>query len=159
MLHLPEVAYNFTRRKPRYANEWQIWYYAATDPGIAHTLGRRFCWREMALWKEQLVQNGYGRRATAIVGERDNIINSKGVASYVYFGDMNYTDADVDEWKDARERWTGMGELELIWMPKLDHGQVMLMPSRLPVVTNVVERYCRKDIDGGGFIRMDKQGP
>ena len=40
LLHLPDVAYNFTCRPPKRANEWQLWYFASTDQGVAHTLGR-----------------------------------------------------------------------------------------------------------------------
>jgi pimeloyl-ACP methyl ester carboxylesterase len=40
MLHMPDVAYNFTVRAPTGANEWQLWYFASKDPGVAHTLGR-----------------------------------------------------------------------------------------------------------------------
>lgn len=29
LLHMPDVAYNFTVRKPRHANEWQLWYFAS----------------------------------------------------------------------------------------------------------------------------------
>lgn len=40
LLHMPDVAYNFTVRPPVRANELQLWYFAAKDPGVAHTLGR-----------------------------------------------------------------------------------------------------------------------
>lgn len=40
LLHLPDVAYNFTCRPPKSANEWQLWFFASMDQGIAHTLGR-----------------------------------------------------------------------------------------------------------------------
>ena len=40
LLHLPDVAYNFTCRTPKRANELQLWFFASTDQGVAHTLGR-----------------------------------------------------------------------------------------------------------------------
>ena len=40
LLHLPDVAYNFTYRPPKRANERQLWYFASTDQCVAHTLGR-----------------------------------------------------------------------------------------------------------------------
>lgn len=40
LLHLPDVAYNFTCRRPQRANERQLWYFASMDQGVAHTLGR-----------------------------------------------------------------------------------------------------------------------
>lgn len=57
LLHLPDVAYNFTRRQPRKASEWQLWYFASMDPGVAHTLGRHFFWRENIIWKEGLLEH------------------------------------------------------------------------------------------------------
>ncbi|KAK8131920.1 hypothetical protein PG999_000093 [Apiospora kogelbergensis] len=58
LLHMPDVAYNFTRRRPRGANEWQLWYFASTDPGTAHALGRHFHWKQNIIWKEELVTKG-----------------------------------------------------------------------------------------------------
>ncbi|KAK8013688.1 hypothetical protein PG991_009281 [Apiospora marii] len=55
LLHMPDVAYNFTRRRPEGANEWQLWYFASTDPGTAHALGRHFHWKQNIIWKEELV--------------------------------------------------------------------------------------------------------
>ncbi|KAK7914978.1 alpha beta hydrolase fold family protein [Apiospora marii] len=55
LLHNPDVAFNFTRRRPRLANEWQLWYFASMDPGTAHTLGRHFHWKQNIIWKEELV--------------------------------------------------------------------------------------------------------
>ncbi|EFW99968.1 hypothetical protein CMQ_286 [Grosmannia clavigera kw1407] len=54
-LHLPDVAYNFTRRPPHHANEWMLWYFASMDPGTALSLGRHFFWKENLIWKEELV--------------------------------------------------------------------------------------------------------
>ncbi|KAL8345080.1 hypothetical protein RB601_005221 [Gaeumannomyces tritici] len=56
LLHLPDVAYNFTRRRPRKyrGDEWQM-HLVARDPMIAHTLGRRLSWREHILWRELLL--------------------------------------------------------------------------------------------------------
>ncbi|KAK3939998.1 hypothetical protein QBC46DRAFT_436291 [Diplogelasinospora grovesii] len=55
MLHLPDVAYNFTRRPPRMANEWQLWYFASMDLGVAEGLGRHFFWRDNIIWREELL--------------------------------------------------------------------------------------------------------
>jgi len=64
LLHLPDVCYNFTRRAPRGANEWQLWYFASMDLGVARGLGRHFFWRENIIWPEELTgvqtQTGVG---------------------------------------------------------------------------------------------------
>ena len=48
LLHEPAVAYNFTARRPRRANEHQLHYFAAMDMGVAHTLYRHFFWKEIS---------------------------------------------------------------------------------------------------------------
>ncbi|KAI1100303.1 hypothetical protein F4804DRAFT_49486 [Jackrogersella minutella] len=110
LLHLPDVAYNFTRRRPKEANEWQLWYFASMDPGVAHCLGRHFFWKDNIVWKEELVGvargssaelvgvGGQGVRATArpprkvavCLAERDLIVDTLMVARYL--------GADGDEW-------------------------------------------------------------
>ena len=40
LLHLPEMAYNFTRRQPQTASEYQLYYFASMDMGAAHKLAR-----------------------------------------------------------------------------------------------------------------------
>jgi hypothetical protein len=97
LLHLPDVAYNFTRRKPRRANEWQLWYFASMDPGVAHCLGRHFFWRENAVWKDELVTIGTSeqagavadhpprrkRKVTVCLSGRDLIVDTATVAQYL----------------------------------------------------------------------------
>jgi pimeloyl-ACP methyl ester carboxylesterase len=78
MLHLPDVAFNFTRRKPKRANEHQLYYFASMDMGVAHTLGRCFFWSENILWKKDVA----GRKITISLGGKDLIVNSEAVGRY-----------------------------------------------------------------------------
>ncbi|KAI0882354.1 uncharacterized protein GGS22DRAFT_170749 [Annulohypoxylon maeteangense] len=130
LLHLPDVAYNFTRRRPREANEWQLWYFASMDPGVAHCLGRHFFWKDNIVWKEELVGaarglsaeavgvDDQGTRATArplrkvavCLAERDLIVDTLMVAQYL--------GADSDGWvvpsqtngRDASSKGWSMGQ-------------------------------------------------
>ena len=98
LLHTPDVAYNFTVRKPRRANEWQLWYFASKDPGVAHTLGRRFFWSENVMWKEDvedLVREG--KQVAVSLGGRDLIVNTAAVRRYL--ADRR---ADSDVGKDGQ---------------------------------------------------------
>jgi pimeloyl-ACP methyl ester carboxylesterase len=125
LLHLPDVAYNFTRRPPQTANEWQLWFFASMDVGIAEGLGRHFFWRENEVWKEELVGEGplpakeskgivtrskvrnqtsntspaLTRRKVAVcLGGRDLIVNTQTVARYLARpGDMADSDASEDQ--------------------------------------------------------------
>jgi pimeloyl-ACP methyl ester carboxylesterase len=142
LLHLPNVAYNFSARKPEYGNEWQIWF-VATDPRIAHTLARRLVpWHDFILWKEQL----YGRRTTVVLGGIDNVTNPDAVASYIYYGDVNYTREDVDTWSETTKEWTGRRELELMYLPGYDHGQAFLSPKGMVSIQNVIDTYCQLEV-------------
>ncbi|RYO86031.1 hypothetical protein DL766_003624 [Monosporascus sp. MC13-8B] len=170
LLHLPNVAYNFTRRKPRRANEWLLWYFASMDPGVAHCLARHFFWKENIVWKEDLVNatreparaNGLvsgsstakrKRRVAVAVAEYDLIVDTLSVAQYL---------AGDDEWrltstmfkhnnpgKTTSHRNLGGGHLtedgiELLWFPGLDHAQVFDVKESRQRLCSVLQRYCDK---------------
>ncbi|CZT44556.1 uncharacterized protein RSE6_04742 [Rhynchosporium secalis] len=79
LLHLPDVAYNFTRRQPKRANEHQLYYFASMDMGVSHTLSRHFFWNENVLWKKDIE----GRRVTVSLGGKDLIVNTEAVGKYL----------------------------------------------------------------------------
>ncbi|PNY23094.1 Uncharacterized protein TCAP_06958 [Tolypocladium capitatum] len=133
MLHLPDVAYNFTRRHPRRANEWQLWYFASTDPGVAHCLGRHFFWRENIIWKEELLskrgQDG-ARKAAVCLSGRDLIVDTAAVAEYL----------DVPEGGGTVD---GHGErVETLMFPHLDHAQVFDSPADRKRIVALIKSYC-----------------
>jgi hypothetical protein len=166
LLHLPDVAYNFTRRQPRrsirgrpgYGNEWQIWWASSTDAGTAYTLARRFCWRQGIMWREMLMpslqaaENGTltrtatssrGMRSTVILGGEDCVTAPKEVASYVFSGRADWTPADEEDWKNYK--WTGQEELELLYLDGKDHGQGIMVLSPPPEIAKVITEYCRRN--------------
>lgn len=120
LLHLPHVAYNFTRRRPREANEWQLWYFASTDPQVARCLGRHFFWRENILWKEELMtltsagaRNEDGtHKVTVCLAGKDIIVDAAAVAQYL-----------------SDDASSGRGGIDVLWFPKLDHAQVFDSPT------------------------------
>jgi hypothetical protein len=54
LLHMPDVAYNFTVRPLKHVKEWQLSFFGAKDPGVAYTLGRQFFWSENILWYDRI---------------------------------------------------------------------------------------------------------
>ncbi|KAH8752662.1 hypothetical protein BGZ57DRAFT_362148 [Hyaloscypha finlandica] len=82
LLHLPDVAFNFTRRKPIHANEHQLYYFASMDMSVSHTLSRHFFWNENVLWKKDLG----GRRVTVSLSGRDLIVDTEAVGRYLSTG-------------------------------------------------------------------------
>ncbi|KAI9732704.1 MAG: hypothetical protein M1818_007438 [Claussenomyces sp. TS43310] len=79
LLHLPDVAYNFTRRKPQKANEHQLYYFASMDMGVSHTLSRHFFWSENILWKKDIE----GHNVTVCLSGKDLIVDTEAVGTYL----------------------------------------------------------------------------
>ncbi|KAM3416410.1 hypothetical protein BST61_g8007 [Cercospora zeina] len=155
MLHMPDVAYNFTCRPPVRAPEWLLWYFASKDPQIAHTLGRHFFWTENVLWRDQidhLIEN-HGMRFTASISSDDLILNANAVRAYL----ENGTKSDPVITKDEEGRntmeleptdattskpWRGSG-LETLWWQGHDHGDVYVRKDHRARLIKVIEEYCR----------------
>ncbi|CAG8971438.1 hypothetical protein HYALB_00002021 [Hymenoscyphus albidus] len=149
LLHLPDVAYHFTRRQPKHANEHQLYYFASMDMGVSHTLSRHFFWNENVLWKKDLE----GRKVTASLSGKDLIVDTLAVGRYLsdqpksttipyrdnpemastQDADENSTvrlrtnensthvDTNDEEWQSRP--WKGTG-IEVLWFKDLDHAQV-----------------------------------
>nr|POF07170.1 hypothetical protein CFP56_31794 [Quercus suber] len=169
LLHMPDVAYNFTVRQPKKANEWQLWFFAAKDPGVAYTLGRHFFWSENLLWREQIVEMiDNGMRVTVSLGSRDLIVDTPAVGRYL----MKHTIPDPvmkqdgrgathmaldskggekgEEWKN--KAWQGRG-LEVLWFEGLDHAQVFDTESTRRKLVDVLVEYSK---DGKRKDGVDK---
>lgn len=145
-LHLPAVAYNFTRRPPRTANEWQLWYFASTDLGIARALGRGFFWRENILWREDILnflKKGKDKRVVVCLAGRDLIVDTKSVRGYLGWTDgENGLDEGV-QWEQEGKKGERMRKkldngVEVVWYPSLDHAQMFESRERLGPVLNVI---------------------
>ena len=158
LLHMPDVAFNFTVRKPKTANEWQLWYFASKDPGTSHTLGRHFFWNENCLWKSHIKEllDG-GMRLTVSLASRDLIVDTSAVAKYLLHDDVpdpvvtangqphmkletHGTDATDDSWKT--KPWTGRG-LEVLWCEDLDHAQVFDDKQARAKLVSVITDYTK----------------
>ncbi|KAJ4418336.1 hypothetical protein N0V82_005617 [Gnomoniopsis sp. IMI 355080] len=158
LLHLPDVAYSLTRRKPRSASQWAIWWGLSRDPSAASVLARALGaqWRDMALSREQLME----RRTTVVLGSEDDIVHTKAVASCICYWDVNCYDCGEqreEEFKMSVKRWTGMGELELIYLDGVGHGEVVLTQSNRPTVQQIVHMYCYRDKRLGSPFREGRR--
>lgn len=153
LLQHPDVAYNFTVRKPIRANEYQLWYFASLDPGVAHTLGRRFFWSENILWLEDLMPlvRG-GMKVSVSLSGRDLIVNTEAVATYLAKGMIDKAGIHANgnkehcsarhEIQSLKDRpWTGDG-LEVLWFDDTDHGQVFEQRQKRAKLLKVVRTYC-----------------
>lgn len=141
LLHHPAVAYNFVYRKPKRANEWQLWYFASRDPDIARALSRHFFWSENVLWKEDL----QGKKVAVSLAGSDQIVDAKEVRRYLV-GEAenagNGEDNGVEEAEKSKEmtRWA-KDDLEVLFYPGLDHATVFDTPQRRKGLTDIVHRF------------------
>lgn len=142
LLHHPAVAYNFVYRKPRRANEWQLWYFASRDPDIARALSRHFFWSENVLWKEDL----QGKKVAVSLAGSDQIVDAKEVRKYLE-GDGEHDSGD-GEGNRAEEiqssgkmtRWA-KDDLEVLFYPGLDHATVFDTRERRKGLTDIVHKF------------------
>ena len=136
LLHLPDVAYNFTFRKPRRANEHQLYYFASMDMGVAHSLSRRFFWAENILWKHNIKD----RRVTVALSGVDLIVDTEAVGRYLTKDDDRPREGE--EWK--KWKWRGRG-LDVLWYGDLDHAQVFDTKNDRNMLIHAARRYCLKE--------------
>ncbi|KAI3340761.1 hypothetical protein F4824DRAFT_400072 [Ustulina deusta] len=170
LLHLPDVAYNFTRRKPRRANEYLLWYFASMDPGVAHCLGRHFFWKDNIAWKEDLIRivekppadggidstvplkKARARRVTVCLAERDLIVNTRTVLQYlVNDGDWMSIKSDAGNngsvytphpvAKPQGDDSERNG-IEVVWFDGLDHAQAFDGKNSSARLAAVTRRSC-----------------
>ena len=143
LLHQPDVAYNFTTRQPRKANEHQLYYFASMDMGVAHTLYRHFFWNECILWKEDV----QGKDVTVSCSGRDLIVDTKAVAKYLV------TDDEHNGVCSQTKKWKGKG-LDVLWFKDLDHAQVFDRKRDYSVLVEVIQRYstARKSPPANGSL-------
>lgn len=138
LLQLPDVAYNFTRRKPQRANEYQLHYFASTDMLIAHSLARKFYWAENVLWKEDLK----GRNVTVALSGKDVIVPAAPVARYLKASDSSTVSSPGDNQTHAQmdDSWKSEG-LSLLWYPNCDHAQMFDRSRKFARLVDVLRIY------------------
>ncbi|KAK7890862.1 hypothetical protein LTR67_008075 [Exophiala xenobiotica] len=149
LLHLPDMTYNSTRRPPQSASEHQLYYFASTDLGAAHTLGRRFSWTDTILWKEDLKRDG--RRWTVMLSERDIIVAGDAIGRYLTrpadktaLEDTRSDTQGNDDWRSTR--WTG-GDLDVLWLEGLNHAEVFDTKRDRKMIIDVARNYSRGTSD------------
>jgi len=157
LLHLPDVAVNFTRRKPTRANEYLLWYFASMDPGVAHCLGRHFFWKDNIAWKEELLEivgqqliEPKSRKVAVCLAERDLIVDTTTVQQYLVNG-KNWTSASnslqqsnsIDTTSSpVSEHGGDNNSIEVLWFDGLDHAQVFDKKEATAQIIDLTRRCC-----------------
>ncbi|KAK3385419.1 hypothetical protein B0H63DRAFT_394603 [Podospora didyma] len=152
LLHVPDVAYNFTRRKPRTANEWQLWYFASMDMGVAETLARHFFWRENIIWREELLALGTERKVVVSLSGRDLIVDTHTVARYLASeGEFANVSHEDPAFVSRRDTYRAPSGLEILWFPQLDHAQVFDARQDRARLVEVIKRFSRE-----AFLELER---
>jgi pimeloyl-ACP methyl ester carboxylesterase len=153
--HAPAVPWNFLRRKPRTASEWQLWYFASTDPDVAATLTRRFDWVANSLWREdvidrkrigqsdQLRTNGPAWSCTVVLAGRDIITDVENLGAYLTTDSSRSAGGRLAynrNWKS--QDWRGDG-LEIIWREELNHAEAFDGADDRKVLLKILENYAK----------------
>ena len=125
LLHLPDVAYNFTYRTPRSASQWELWYFASTDISVAHTLARGFFWSENILWKEDCEQFP----VTVFLAGRDIITPASQIRTYLTNNEGDHTQGwSHGAWDEEHIVWRTYDTVRkpktVVWCEGLDHAQI-----------------------------------
>ena len=125
LLHLPDVAYNFTYRSPRTASQWQLWYFASTDMGVAHTLARGFFWSENISWKNDCKH----LPLTVFLAGQDIIAPTSEVCGYLTKFDVGDTpEWSGGEWDKEHIIWRTSENIDalktVVWCEDLNHAQI-----------------------------------
>ena len=118
-------------RKPVRANEHQLHYFASKDMGVSHTLFRCFFWSENILWKEDILD----RRVTVALAGKDLIVDAKTVKEYLT------NNSNVRGESSENGMWGG-NELNVLWFPHLDHGQVFDKKITRERLVRITRSYC-----------------
>ena len=152
LLHYPAVAYNFMYRQPRYANEWQLWYFASREPDTSRALGRHFFWFESVLFREDVLRSAGAPEvedersvmpiAVSLAG-RDQIVDSPAVHAYLTGGEQCAQGV-----AGAPNRWA-QDSLEVLYYPELDHATVFDTQQRRAPLLEVLHRFVRLDESKG----------
>ena len=141
LLHLGDVASNFVYRKPKTANQWQLWYFASRDIGVSHTFSRHFFWSDNILWKKDLE----GRKVAVLLSGEDQIVNTREV--WKYLTGQKHSEP-TETWEDITVRlqyriisYTHLhqGYLNVLWYKGLDHAQIFDTPERRKPAVDLLE--------------------
>jgi pimeloyl-ACP methyl ester carboxylesterase len=159
LLHMPDVAYNFTARLPKHAKEWQLWFFGSKDPGVAYTLGRHFFWgrKHIMVCPHPRARQG-GITLTVSLGSQDQIVDAQAVRCHLTRRTDQHPVSEADE--DRRERSDSKPEgnddrrgckagprehngLKVLWFDRLGHTQVFDTKKTRSKLVNILVKYGR----------------
>ena len=159
LLSLPDISYNFvswinkrvrkgpllivsqTRRKPSTASEHMLHYFSSLDPLISHSISRPFCWSELILFK----QNVINLPLTVTLSSRDIIVPTQAVWRYLTDSSRGGGLADGSDRFDGGTAEWKEGSMRVLWFDKLNHAGLFASRGLRRGVATLVRDYGAKD--------------
>nr|POE74322.1 hypothetical protein CFP56_70797 [Quercus suber] len=141
LLHLPDVAFNFTRRLPSRANEFMLHYFSSQDLLISHTLARRFFWSDHTMWKEDIEQ----LPLTVILSGQDLIVPTRAVWRYLTETDVVVRDTESSRLQHGRAgevEWVH-GSVRVLWFDAFDHAGLFASKGARRAVARIALQYSQ----------------
>ena len=138
-LHLPDVAYNFTRRQPKEANERMLYYFASQDMMISETLARHFFWNEYILWKEDIPD----LPLTVTLSGRDLIVPKEAVWRYLTGSEIHDISSEGMGELGQHTREVKQGPLRVLCFDELDHAGLFASKGNCRGVAQIAMEYSR----------------
>ncbi|KPI39877.1 uncharacterized protein AB675_11475 [Cyphellophora attinorum] len=153
--HPPDVAFNFLRRKPKSASEWQLWYFASMDPDVGRCMTRRFRWQESSLWRQGVEGRGKkyreAGRVTVLLSGKDIITDVETTGAYLTRSrgkdggsDGKWYRQSMAERMDGKwkeRKWTGKEGLEVVYLPGLNHAEIFEEERERALLVEIVKTY------------------
>lgn len=91
-------------------------YFTSTDPLIAHTIARRFQWKDLILFKDDLPQH---IPLVITLSGQDIIVPAQDVWQHLTGNEIEFDSVDDDT------EWTSEdGRLKVLWFGKFNHADI-----------------------------------
>lgn len=140
LLHLPDVAYNFTRRRPTRASEAMLHYFSSRDMMISHTFARRFFWSQAILWREDVERIPL----TVTLSGRDIIVPTNAVWNYLTdtsaAPNVSRNEDGRDYSREQTKQWSN-GLLNVLWFDQYNHADMFDSKGTVRGVIGVIREY------------------
>lgn len=147
----PDVAFSFCYRKPRSAIELALYYFIASEVGIANYIQRHFFWCDNTLFVEEIPNAREMTRSAFLLGGKDVIVDMHRVRRYLVRSELlvarwsrrsrRFDSSRLDSSIDCpcwEEGLTADGVTRGVhWNPDAGHGDGLLGAARDRVVKYV----------------------
>ncbi len=107
-------------------------YFTCTDPLISHTIARRFHWKDLVLFKDDLPQHN---PLTISLSGQDIIVPARDVWQHLTETDI---EDEVDSVDEDTEWMSEDGTLKVLWFGKFNHADLFSSKGARRGIANLI---------------------